>query len=213
MIPRTPDFLVAEDRVKVSHFTRQGFDLGTVVHVGASTGLEAVYYLRLGSPRVLLFEPVPLAVEILRGRFGNDPRVAIFPFALGDHSHSTHMAPGEGTGKGSTCLREYANEHVPWLPVECLRFDQLDLHCELDPSGMNTLVVDVQGMELQVLRGFGEQLQHFSFLNIECSAIPLYDGEATGNEVTEWLYQRGFDRQTPIEAHDDVMFIRRGLKP
>jgi len=216
MIPRTPAFLLAEDRVKVSHFTRQGFDLGTVVHVGGSTGLEAYYYLLLGSPRVLLFEPLPLACSILRARFGNDPRVAIFPFGLSDHAGYDYLLITTGVGKGSSFLNEIQPgiESVPVrrevLPLQ--RFDQLDLHCELDPSNLNTLVIDVQGMELQVLKGFGECLRQIAFINVECSSEPLYEGEASAAEVEQFLDEQGFDRNSPIERHDDVMYIRKGLK-
>jgi len=224
MIPRTPQFLLAQDRVKVSHFTRQGFDLGTVVHVGASTGLEAYYYLLLGAPRVLLFEPLPLAVDILRGRFGTDPRVAIFPLGLSDHSSYAYLRITTGIGKGSSFLDE-VRPVLNWQPSdivgrECLplqRFDSLDLHCELEPNdrnpaGGNTLVIDVQGMELQVLKGFGECLRQIAFINVECSREPLYEGEASAAEVEQFLDEQGFDRDSPIVRHDDVMYIRKGLK-
>lgn len=215
MIPRTPEFLAAQDRVKVSHFTRQGFDLGTVIHAGANSGLEAVYYLLLGSPRVLLFEPLPLALMILRGRFAHEPRISIFPFALSDQADILGLGVTGDTGKGSSFLADLDPHAVPRggiVPAPLLRFDTLDLHTEFTEMWTNTLVVDVQGMEMQVLKGFGEMLSRFSFLNIELSAEPLYEGGAPGQEVVDWLDKQGFAQDSPLLPHEDVFFIRKGLK-
>ncbi len=91
---------------------------------------------------------------------------------------------------------------------EIIRFDAAGI----DISGAyNTLVIDVQGMELQVLRGFGEQLKEFSFLVVECSEVPMFEGEAPADAVIDYLLEMGFLQDSPVYSHDDVMFIRKDL--
>jgi hypothetical protein len=69
--------------------------------------------------------------------------------------------------------------------------------------------VDVQGLELPVLKGFGEKLKWFKMLNVECSAVPVYEGGVPASEVELYLNSQGFVRMTPIEVHDDVMYVRK----
>lgn len=209
MIERTPEFLAAQDRVKVGHFTRQGFDIGGVVHVGANDGYEIPFYLQLGAPRVIAFEPLESAfVELTRAI--RDPRVQLRAYALSDHFETKFLSISDGDGKGSTFLHEINTPYNFAQRQRCRlrRFDSL----ALDLTDMDTLVVDVQGMELQVLKGFGEKLAQFNFLNIECSRLPLYVGEASAQQVIDYLDRIGFDQDSPICDHDDIMFIRKGLK-
>ena len=75
-------------------------------------------------------------------------------------------------------------------------------------SPYGTLVVDVQGMELETLEGFGEHLRHFTYLCIELSAKPVYDGEASAAEVINFLALYGFRQRTIVAEHADVVFSK-----
>jgi hypothetical protein len=59
------------------------------------------------------------------------------------------------------------------------------------------LKLDVQGYELQALRGCEALLEHFAYIYAECSFIELYTGQALADEVAGWLAERGF-RQTGV---------------
>ncbi|KKL26568.1 hypothetical protein LCGC14_2394040, partial [marine sediment metagenome] len=82
-------------------------------------------------------------------------------------------------------------------------------HDAIVPEDYNCLVVDVQGMELQVLKGFGPHLDGMDCLNIECSETPVYEGEAPAYDIVVWLAARGFYNITPIQAHNDILFVKR----
>lgn len=212
MRERTPEFLAAQDRVKVGHFTRQGFDLEGVIHVGANGGLEIKYYLELGAPWVTGIEPLTKAYEDLKKMFENERRVALFNIALGTANKTVILNVTQGDGQGSSLLEEIGGPYVieGQQPVMMLRGDQFfyDQYLQL----FNTLVIDVQGAELDVLQGFGRDIAFFSFLNIECSEKSLYVGGVDAKEVVQYLDSMGFQQDSPIVSHDDVMFIRKGLK-
>jgi FkbM family methyltransferase len=210
MIERTPEFLAAQDRVKVGHFTRQGFDIGNVLHVGANDGEEISYYLALGAQKVIAFEPGLKAFRRLLKSYGKDDRVYCLFMALGEHREFRPLHITAGDGKGSSFLTEHESpyEIVDSVEIGVIRADSISSIY----SGFDTLVVDVQGMELDVLKGFGETLRGFKFLNIECSEKPIFDGESPAEEVIAWLDGQGFQQDSPIFSHDDIMFIRKGLK-
>jgi FkbM family methyltransferase len=199
-------FQEAVDGVKIGHFVRKGGKIRGVVHVGANDGEEIPFYLALGAQKVMAFEPLAQHAR-LPNQF--DKRVWFWPIALGDGNYSKVLNVSEGTGKGSTFLQEIDTGYQ-WVDRQFANVRRFD-HLYIDLAPYNVLVVDVQGMELEVLKGFGKQLQAFDFLNIECSAVPLYVGEAPASAVIDYLSLQGFEQDTPIQAHDDIMFIRKGV--
>ena len=52
--------------------------------------------------------------------------------------------------------------------------------------------IDVQGFELQVLRGTGEGLRVVDEIFVECSFVELYDGQALADDVVCFLREAGF---------------------
>jgi hypothetical protein len=80
------------------------------------------------------------------------------------------------------------------------------------------LKLDVQGFELNALRGATAALRTCSYVYAECSEIPLYEGQALRSEVERFLSAEGFavtgcfNRQWSggqlIQA--DYLFSRRG---
>lgn len=197
----------ALDKVKISHFLRKGYNITGIVHVGANDGYEVQWYRKLGISPILCFEPLPLAIELFKNKYSEYKNVFLQEYALGekDETGSLSIAPNDGQGS-SFLIDPKANWNLNTIDREVHRFDKL--FNMGDTKFYNCLVVDTQGMELQVLKGFGKLLDQFDYLNIECSEVPLYEGEAPASEVIAYLKERGFSQDTPTEPHNDIMFIR-----
>jgi FkbM family methyltransferase len=201
-------FEEAQDRVKIGHFTRKGGKIRGVVHVGTNDGEEIPYYIDLGAKRVLGFEPNLEAWERCVNRW-NSSEITVLPFGLGDTNRISRLLITEGDGKGSSFCIEKDSPYRIVAQRDCpvVTFASLGIDLFLY---YNTLVIDVQGMEMQVLQGFREDLRLFEFLNIECSQNPLFYGESSAQEIIDYLGKFGFRQDSPIESHDDIMFIREG---
>ena len=52
--------------------------------------------------------------------------------------------------------------------------------------------IDVQGYELEVLKGSEKLLENFDYLYIECSFIELYKGQPLYTEIIKWLKSKNF---------------------
>ncbi len=61
---------------------------------------------------------------------------------------------------------------------------------EIVPPAM--LKLDVQGYELEGLRGCEDLLGRFSYVYVECSFVELYNGQALVDDVMAWLRDRGW---------------------
>lgn len=216
-------FAAAEQRVKISHFTQQGFDIQGVVHVGAHDGEECGYYLQMGIERVIAFEPLDSAIKVLRERY---PAVVAKRIALGNkiiRKAQLHIAGGDG--KGSSFLKvnkDHPEVQTNWnngqaevvgtQTVTMVKFKSWAKSKFKHPELYDCLVLDTQGNELDVLMGMGDYLQGFKYLSVELSETPVYKGEAPAQQVIDWLAEREFIQDSPICSHDDVFFVRKDMK-
>ena len=200
-------------RVKIGHFLKRGILIRGVIHVGANDGYEIDWYLKLGIKHVFAVEPGREAFDELTQKFQGVPGVHLAKMALGcgDRSTTGILKVPVGSTGGATLLTELSPSPSVAEEVVVTTFEKLvPLFSDIiELKDYNCLVVDVQGMELQVLKGFGPHLEGMDCLNIECSETPIYEGEAPASEVVAWLGERGFEAITPIQPHNDVLFVKR----
>lgn len=191
-----------------------------VVHVGAHLGEEVPGYLTAGYTSILCFEPqferpadMPEEVQWVNIALGD--RMTMAPLYIPRHLHD---ATSNDTMSASLYEPDWdAWAKLDWPPrkevidrqVGVVRFDEWAHADNYDPSLYSLLVVDVQGMELPVLMGFGKYLQYFSKLVIECSAEPIYKGGATAQQVINYLFHnQGFVYTSAIKDHGDITFVK-----
>lgn len=175
-----------------------GLDCHTVVDIGANRGQFALVARRcLPHARVISFEPLPAAAVKFRAVFAGDDRVTLHEVAIGpapgdatihvskrDDSSSllpitaTQVALFPGTEETSTAVVRVAplREFIPAADIQT-------------PA---LLKLDVQGYELEALRGCEDMLGQFACVYAECSFVELYAGQAKADEVIAWLRERGF---------------------
>jgi len=190
-----------------------------VVHIGANDGGEIEYYLAAGIENIVCFEPLPSAGAALLEQYANDARVKFVPVALGDFNGFGEINATTEHGQQSTFL-PVVNERVAYgeykpsytLTVPVFRFaylmDSVTPSINSSILAANCLVIDVQGMEMQVLSGMGEWLKHFNHGGIECSGVPVYEGEAPESEIAAFLAANGFTVLNSAGEHGDLLFKR-----
>lgn len=214
-------------RAKTDHFYDQGFKLEGVVHVGAHIGQEIPWYLYREMKPVIAIEPQPMVFEELRENFENSPDVFLYNTALGSefgeltlHVYQHLHPPYPEDTMSASALQMNKESGYEWgdrpntgfrdVIVPVVRFDSLAPMMPIEEC--NVLVIDVQGMELNVLEGFGDILYQFDFVSVECSRVPIYEGEAPAWQVIDFLRMYEFWQDSEIQSHDDIMFVRKGLR-
>jgi FkbM family methyltransferase len=209
---------------KVTHFTQQGFTLTGIIHAGMNDGEEVYSYKDLGIKNIIGFEPLPFAAQKARDEHG----VYVSELALSDKTGVTELIVTKGDGKGSSIFEPILESEevkknwvdngiiVDHIKIQTTRFDEWVEHQpkdKFDIANFNCLVLDTQGNEWEVLHGCGKYLQEFSFLSIELSSTPVYEGEHSAQEVCDWLAEQGFTQDSEIQSHNDVFFIKSSIKP
>jgi FkbM family methyltransferase len=175
-----------------------GLDCRTVVDVGANRGQFALVARQcLPQARLISFEPLPAAAAKFRAVFARDDRVTLHEIAIGP-------VPGNATihvsrQDDSSSMLSITSAQVALFPgtaevaTATVRLAPLR---EFIPAAVihspALLKLDVQGFELEALRGCEDLLDRFCYVYAECSFVELYAGQAMADEVIAWLRERGF---------------------
>jgi FkbM family methyltransferase len=166
----------------------------TVTDVGANKGQFAVYArVRWPLARLICFEPLPA------------PRATLERVTRGQaeiHDCALGAEPGEGrmhlaTRTDSSSLLAlgarqkaiFGMEESGELRVPIKRLDA----CLTTPLPRPVLLkIDVQGFELEVLKGATALLPHIDAIYVEASYVELYEGQPLHEEIERYLTETGF---------------------
>lgn len=176
----------------------RSLDVDGVIDVGANCGqFSLICRSALRDVSILAFEPIPSAARIFRKVHGHSPRVRLIESALGEFKgvatlHVSESADSSSLlpiGRRQTDLFRNTSE----IGTISVSVNRLDDFCEWWLGRNRQLLkLDVQGYELNVLRGAVETLKTCGFVYVECSEVALYDGQALRPEVEKFLGSHGF---------------------
>jgi FkbM family methyltransferase len=205
----------------------RGSNFRTVVDVGANRGQFALFCrTEFPQARIISFEPLSAPAAHFRKIFGNDELVTLHEMALGSVAGRSIMhvtAEDDGSSLlavGDTQAILFGTREVASQAVTVRRLDEVVTSAMLSAAAL--LKIDVQGFEMEVLRGAVGILSSFRSVYVECSYLELYSGQALINEAIEFLYSAGFtlagvfnqaadDCGRPVQA--DVLFHRSASGP
>jgi FkbM family methyltransferase len=175
-----------------------GLSLATVVDIGANVGQFSLLIRGLyADARIFAFEPLARPAGIYRRLFSDDPLIRLYQKAI---------APAAKTGEMHVARRDDSSSLLPisarqveFAPGtdevrrEAVALVPLDEHVSArDIVAPALLKLDVQGFELEALKGCDGLLHRFDYVFAEVSFLPLYDAQALAGEVVEWLAARKF---------------------
>ena len=204
--------------VCLSNLKSLGFFPKHIIDIGAHEGeWTKVAFSIFDSSCFYLIEALPHKEKILREKFADCPNIQIFNSLVGDTSKSS--VPFYSMESGSSVLEEntlFSREQI-FLPM--ITLDEL-LSKAMENSTSNMLKIDVQGFELQVLKGSEKILESIDVLCLEISFMEFNLGAPLAPEVITKLSEYGF---TPFDIlgtfrkstdygliQIDMVFIKKG---
>ena len=180
----------------------QGFAPRTVFDVGAYRGDFAQQSLSMWpDANILCFEPQPQMQAGLQALAVKTGRIQTYPVVLGSteiESVRLHCAES-----ASSVLLEHHQRH-PSIVCRQTTLDAVTARTGhvLSPA---LLKIDVQGYELEVLKGAEKSLNATGAILAEVDLLDLHAGASLMAEVVGWLNERDF------VAFDVCDFVRRPL--
>ncbi len=171
----------------------RSLNINTVIDIGANKGQFTLVAMEVFSDvKVIAFEPLRGPSATFRRIFKDEKNVALYQCAIGPES--AHATMNISASDDSSSLLEITDKQTAMFPntekvgTEDIRIAPLsEIVSTADLRAPLLLKIDVQGYELEVLKGCVELLKVVEFVLIECSFIELYGGQPLADDVIRQL--------------------------
>jgi FkbM family methyltransferase len=204
----------------IESITKQfGVEIRGVIQVGAHTGGEVPDLLKCGVERIHLIEAnADLIPDLQALAAGTDAHITISNVAI---SSSNGLQDFFITSfSQSSSLLKLADHKIVYPKIKevnsvKVRTETLDdniLESGLDENLYNALLIDVQGAELDVLKGAKRALNTIDIIVCEVNYAELYRGCAQVEDLDAYLFDAGFVRvatKTPFHySWGDAIYVK-----
>ena len=168
-----------------------------VIHIGAHIGQEYQDYNDCFFPDVPIhwFEPqndiYEILVDNLKGRKNNH----FYNFGLGS-SNSKLKIWRETENNGQSASFSQPEKHIEIYPhIKFEESEELEIRTldSFEIKNANVLVIDVQGFEMEVLKGAIETLDGIDHIFCEINSDKLYRDSPTVDDLNSILIPKGFN--------------------
>jgi len=193
---------------------KYSMDIKGIIHVGAHYGEEIEEYVNNGIQEIILFEPLSECFDVLQRKiFDLNANIEGHQIALGSSSGIAEMYISDNQMQSSSILKPKVHlthhPHVKFNGTEEVEVDMLD---NFDTKDYNFLNMDVQGYELEVLKGGTETLKHVDYVYCEVNRDELYEGNAYIHDIDDFLSKYDMIRvETNWEGDlwGDALYIKK----
>jgi len=193
--------------------TKYNMNIRGIIHIGAHYGEEVPEYIKNGISEVHLFEPLSESYKILVNNL-QDLKInwVTYNTALGSKNERVTMFVSDNERQSSSILSP--KDHLTHHPNVRFPTTEEILVTTLDSQKIkncNFINMDVQGYELEVLRGATKTLEHVDYVYCEVNRAEVYENNAFVEEIDEFLSQYNMIRVETDWAGEiwgDALYVR-----
>ena len=187
-----------------------------IIHIGAHYGEEVQDYIDEGVQDMLLFEPLSENFSILEQNVKNlNGNIEGYQVALGSKPGKATMYISDNDKQSSSILKPKIHlTHHPHVKFPSKEEVDVELLDDYDSKDYNFINMDVQGYELEVLKGGTKTLEHVDYVYCEVNRDEVYENNAYVEELDEFLNGYNMQRvETSWEGEiwGDALYVRRNL--
>lgn len=190
--------------LKAFSATPEGQKISMIVDVGSNEG-QFTFMARYCWKDAIIecFEPDPIAFEKLSSRYLRDGRINLHNLALSSKVGELTLNLGKDSAQNSF-LMEYnkpCHEQILVRTNTLDNFYNCDTHSSYSPICL--LKIDVQGYEMEVLKGASLFLRSNHYVLLEISLADLYEKGSKIEEVWRLLRESGYAYSQIIDQYRD----------
>jgi FkbM family methyltransferase len=174
------------------------------------------------------FEPTAESFAQMQALYGHDRRAHLVPQAVGSQPGELKLHILSDSQVSNSLLKPNSDS---WRDIHyttgaiserTVPVTTLDTYCSSQAIGsVHLLKIDVQGYELEVLRGAVQTLPRVSYVFVEAGIKPLYEGAPSFAEICGFMGEHGFHlvhmrawhRGNRVLVEADLLFRRNDLAP
>ncbi|AAX44644.1 hypothetical protein PSSM2_267 [Prochlorococcus phage P-SSM2] len=186
-----------------------------IIHIGGHHGEELEDYIDEGIQNILLFEPLSDCFDVIGYKCQDlNANIQGHQVALGSERGIKKMYVSDNEKQSSSILKPKVHlthhPHVKFVETENVEVHLLDDYIK-DVKNYNFINMDVQGYELEVLKGGKKVLENINYVYCEVNRDEVYENNAYVEEIDEFLADYGMERVETNWAGDiwgDALYIR-----
>jgi FkbM family methyltransferase len=188
------------------------------IHVGGHDGEERDFYKQFGQTRY--FEPNRELFMRLRENIKDLPNQLAFNWGVHDYLKEAELNIASNDGQSSSLLPlgKHALYHpsVKYVGKQKVKLIRLDWFFNNFGAieNYNFLNVDVQGVELNVIKSAGDLVGKFDYIYCEVNDEELYQGCALIGDIDAYLYEYGFVCKKTHWTRNhwgDALYVKKNL--
>jgi FkbM family methyltransferase len=171
-----------------------------VISIGSHWGEEYKKWKCEGAENFIFFEPVSFNYKHMMELLPDENNIRAFNMAIGNKKGKiTINVENDENNKGQSCSILEPKLHLEQFPhivfdsTEEVGIDRLD-NIKYGRALYDYLHIDVQGYELEVLKGATQSMQYINVIDIEVNRAELYLGCAMIVDIDTFLRVMGFYR-------------------
>jgi FkbM family methyltransferase len=170
-----------------------------IIQAGINTGQELSIYNKHNIKNLIGFEPVPNTFKILQENIKQYPdmNIIIVNKAVGNMNgvismniENVNECQSSSILKPKLHLTQYP--HIKFTDKIEVDIIKLDDYNDIDLSNYNFYSLDLQGFELEALKGSVKTLEHIDYIMCEVNRAELYEGCPMVEDIIEFLKPFGF---------------------
>jgi FkbM family methyltransferase len=184
-----------------------------IIHVGAHHGEEFKEYLKNEVKIIHAFEPVKYNIKILTKKVKKlRANIKIYPFALGNKKVKKKILLSENNDLQSSSflkpgLHLIQHPEILFKRKEIVKVDKLD---NLKIKDSNFMSIDVQGFELEVLKGSKKTLNKIDYIYCEVNNDQTYINNPLIKDIDNYLLKYNFKRvETFFSYYKKFFFLKK----
>lgn len=168
------------------------YDIGA--HIGTWASLALAIF---PNAEIQCFEPFPEHAKKCSELFSNTPNVKVHAVALGSSNYDDDFNVASSTDASSfldlsdDCKQKYHLSVTKKIKISVKKLDDYIIDNHLNEP--NVLKLDIQGFELEALKGASETLKKADYILAEVSFTELYKGQAYFSDIVCYLQPYGFE--------------------
>lgn len=170
-----------------------------IIQIGAHHGNDYDILKNICN-NILMFEPQKSAFNILKNKLGNKENLVIENFAIGSKKDKLVMHTEQANlGQSSSLLVPFLHKlqypYITFTGTETVDVITLNEYFENKKFNYNLMTIDVQGYELEVLKGSTNLLSNIEYILCEVNRAELYVGCPMVDEIDIFLKNYSFKRE------------------
>ena len=199
----------------VGIFERLNIQPKGIIHVGLWDFCENICYTKLVGNNVIGVEANKLVYETMSKPVADRCGYKTFNEYL--YSEDGVEKDFYMAGHCSGLYESSENSNAPSVKVKTKTLSTLIEENDIDMEGYDFLNIDAEGAELDILKGFQENLSYINVIDLETSLDDRNNSGAFHDRIVDWLGKRGFELREMSASYEqqqwgESLFVRTTRK-